>query len=154
MENNLFVYKAWAWRSSYNAFWNVFGELTEFQTQVSGSALAGCGSWCTWKERLRYISGFNCPQLQHHLAGNHHWRGPRTLAVPKKGQLKLLLHRKSTLQVLWQSIPVLDHLLNKNFASVFVELPAFQCVPTAPFSLPWGTTENGWIHLFTPPPGS
>lgn len=70
--------------------------LTMFQTwEVSCSVLSGCNSWCTWRERLRYISGLNFPKLHHHLAGNHHCRGPRTLAVPKQGQLKLLLHRKT-----------------------------------------------------------
>lgn len=83
-------------------------------------------------------------------AGSHLWRWPRTLHVSKAGSATATPPQMKTPQPLWRSVPVLDHLLSRSFPSVCVELPAFQCVPTAFCPVPLGTIENSLAPSLLP----
>lgn len=128
--------------SDYNAFWTRFGDLPSFRqekclAQPKQAAAAGA-----LEERGLGTS----------VALTAHNHSITWLAVTTgEGPGHVLSQRRVSLscpsiekhfQVLWQSIPVFYHLLNKNFPSVFVKSLVFQCVPIASFSLSVGITKN------------
>lgn len=58
------------------------------------------------------------------------WTWPRIPPLSKQGQLLLCIHKDSTAS------------LAITFSSVYVDLPAFQCVPTASCPMLLGTIEK------------
>jgi len=108
--------------------------------KVCGSALAGCSLRC--KRAAMQTGNFNCTPPQQHPS----WQPPLETAqdttCPRAGSATAAPPQMKTPQPLWQSAPVLNHLPSKSFSSLYTELPAFQCAPTASCPVPLGTIEN------------
>lgn len=90
------------------------------------------------KERLGTLVILTAHNHSGTQAGSHLWRWPQDTMCLKTGSPTDAPPQKTTPQPLWQSVPLPD----LSFSSLYVELPAFQCVPTASCPVPLGAIEN------------
>lgn len=90
------------------------------------------------KERLDTLVMLTAHNHSGTQAGSHLWRWPQDMMFLKTGSATDAPPKKTTARPLWQSVLLLD----LSFSSLYMELPAFQCVPTASCPVPWGAIEN------------